>query len=203
MENEVEKTYGKLEWFLYMIFLPLMFTVILTAILLQFLGYNVKGELLKWGNSIPYVEKVIPGSNPKPKPADSAGEKASQKSEEDQKKITELNQKLEQERDKLAKLEAEAKAKDVEIEKLKRETERMRQQIEAAKKEQDENPKREVAQLYTSMSPSKAAPIMAEMPMNEAVKILKLLKQNERSAILAKLEPKMAAEITSELLKGE
>lgn len=205
MESEVEKTHGKLEWFLYMIMLPVMFTVILTAILLQFLGYNIKGELFKWGNSIPYVEKVIPGSNPKPLAEASAPPKVTDEIEASRKQNHELTQKLKQEQEQLRKVEAEMETKDVQIVQLQSEIGQLKRQIEEAKKAQEEksNPDRDVAQLYTSMSPSKAAPILEAMPMNEVVKIVKVLKQDERSAILAKLNPTIAAKITSELLKGE
>jgi len=200
MEEEIGQKKGKLEWFLYMIFFPLLFTVILSAVLLQFLGYNVTGQLLTWGNSVPYVEKVIPGSNPKSQEADGANPVA-ELEEEYKKRIEELTQQLVQEQDKIAQLEAKMKEKDAEILTLNQESEQLRKQNEAAKKEQDN--KKEVAAVYTSMSPSKAAPIMEAMPLDQAVKILRVLNKDERGAILAKLDPAKAATMTSELLKGE
>lgn len=205
MESGTENKYGKLEWFLYMILLPIMFTVILTAILLQFLGYNIKGELFKWGNSIPYVEKVIPGSNPKPLPEASAKSKATEQVEASKKQINELTQKLKQGEEQLRKADAEVKAKDDQIVEMQIQMGQLRRQLEETKKTQGDKatPDQQVAQLYKSMSPSKAAPILAAMPMNEVVTIIKAMKQDERSAILAKLDPTIAANITSELLKGE
>ena len=60
-EAEYEKTsYGTFEKFFYLFFIPVIFTAILSFVLLSVFDYNVMNTALKLGNKIPFVEKIIP-----------------------------------------------------------------------------------------------------------------------------------------------
>src|SRR5690554_6090890 len=59
--TNVERTsYGAFERFLYIFFIPVLFTVILTVVLLSLFGYNVSRSILDVANRIPVINKVIP-----------------------------------------------------------------------------------------------------------------------------------------------
>jgi flagellar motility protein MotE (MotC chaperone) len=196
-EMAEERSYSKLEWFFYIIFIPLLFTLVLSAIIAQMFGYNVVGVLAKGLNTVPVIEKVIP---------DSAFESASDKKEEkdvDEKdiKISELEAKLAAREKQLEKVQ-----KDMETEK-KRAAQLQQQQAETKaaveKQKADEEKQKQiksVAKIYTSMSAGKAAPILEKMAPEEAVQLLQVMKPEERSAIIAKMDPKKAADL-SVLLK--
>jgi flagellar motility protein MotE (MotC chaperone) len=194
-EMAEERSYSKLEWFFYIIFIPLLFTLVLSAIIAQMFGYNVVGVLAKGLNTVPIVEKVIP---------DSAFESASDKKKEkdvDEKDI------------KISELEAKLDAKERELKKVQKamEEEKRRaiqwqqQQAQAnaaaavEKQKADEEEQKQIksiAKIYTSMSAGKAAPILEKMAPEEAVQLLQVMKPEERSAIIAKMDPKKAADLS-------
>lgn len=204
MENGDEKKHGRLEWMFYMILLPLLFTAILTGILLWFIGYDVKGILQNWGNSIPYVEKIVPGASPDAQKAAPAAP-AVDEMEIWKKKNAELNLKLKEQQQDQEKLKKAVEEQDGKVQQLQQENEQLKQMVEEEKekKQQQEEKRKEMAELYTAMSPSKAAPILEQLPIPQTVEILKSMGTEERGAVLAKIDPVIAAKITTELLKEE
>ncbi|MBP1930791.1 MotE family protein [Ammoniphilus resinae] len=201
MENTEEKYHTRLEWFFYMILLPLLFTAILTGILLQFLGYDLKGKLFEWGNTIPYVEKAIPGDPPPSEIKQVEQSSGTAKAEETSKQLQEMKQKLQEEMNKQASLKEEVAEKDQKIKELQQQVAQLQQKTTEQQTEQKQKAQRETSGVYASMSAGKAAPIIAEMPLEQAASLMKGMKQDQRGEILAKMEPDLAAKITSELLK--
>lgn len=193
---------SKVEWLFYMILLPLMFTVILTGILMTFLGYDVKGIVLDWGNQIPYVEKITPGTHPKMEARKEDEKKALEK------QIDDLTQRLQEQAVVAAAQDEEAEAKEEQIGELKQaindlqiQLERERSAREFEKETERKESKKTTARAYAEMSAGKAAPILAKMPTDEVLSIFQELSIAERSAILAKFDPEIAAKLTSELLR--
>lgn len=192
MEERAERKESRREWFLYMIVLPLLFTVILTAVLLQVLGFNVSGQLLKWGSSAPYVGQLLSGP-----------EEMSETQTEPT--ISERLEALKEEQAiQVRQYEEAIREKDEQIDLLTSEIEQLKLQLEQSEaRHLEQLREKDVAELYAAMSPSRAAPIMEEMSIEEIARLLSLLKKEERSLILARLNPETAAKVTMELLKGE
>lgn len=186
-----EQSYSKLEWFFYIIFIPLLFTLVLSAIIAQMFGYNVVGMLAKGLNEIPVVEKVIPDSAaPNSKKTVQTGTI----SEKPDARVTDLQKQIELKNKEIDRLKEKAKE-----EKKKVDQQKETAATQAAKQKAEEERLKEVKQLakmYTSMSAGKAAPILEKMPPEEASNLLQVMKSEERSAILAKMTPKTAADLT-------
>lgn len=55
---------------------------------------------------------------------------------------------------------------------------------------------KDLASMYTKMSPSKAAPILQNMELPEMVLILNAMKTDDRAKVMEKMTPKIAADAT-------
>jgi len=186
-EIEEEREYSKLEWFFYMILIPALFATLLGGVLLTFLGVDVLGNVLKWANSIPYVEKIIPGEGDETDPE----VRATKQLEEMQAKQTAAQQQI-------AALQEEAEKKDATIQALEQQVENLKKQLEEkqATKEERQRQYQDLAKMYTNMSAKNAAAIIENLSLEEAVAVLTTMKPQQRAEILAKMDPKQAADIS-------
>ncbi|MCF6093835.1 hypothetical protein L1765_07550 [Microaerobacter geothermalis] len=194
--ESTEKGYNRLEWFFYIILLPLLFTILLTGILLSFLGYNVLNTALAWANQIPYVEKIIPDPKNSSESLDVQTPEA--RPEDLEQKITQLQEKVKETQQIQASLQNQLTEKNNEISRLKKEIDDLEKQLEEKQLSQEERLKKikEVADIYAGMSSSKAAPIIEKLTIEEAVLVLESMNNEARSQILAKMDPKRAADIS-------
>ncbi|UJF35345.1 MotE family protein [Paenibacillus hexagrammi] len=190
-------SYSALERFLIWFVIPFVFTAVLLFVLLSIFDYDIKSSIQNALHNTPVIGKVVPAPKEKASAADTdkskgAEESAKSKDEEITKlnaRITELETALQQsdattqQKDQSLK-DAEAKAADLE-EKLKDKTQT---------EEEYKNKITELANLYASMSPSKAAPIMQNLTPKEMVLVFSMMKSDSRGAILEKMDPKVAAE---------
>ncbi|RXT15117.1 MotE family protein [Ammoniphilus sp. CFH 90114] len=200
MEETVEeRKYGKLEWFFYIIFLPLLFTAVLTGLLLNLLGYDILNKVLTVGNKIPYVEKYLP--DPSTGNEDEQGSaqpdyqlQVAQLTEE----VAALNEEIQRKQTEIEDIKKEYESNDDQVKKLKDEIVNLQKQLEDKRVSNEERQAKmkELAKLYTTMSASKAAPIMENLSLEEAVLVLGTMKPNERAGIVAKMNPQKAAELT-------
>lgn len=106
-----------------------------------------------------------------------------------------LSIKLKEIEDKQAKEEAQNKQRQDEIKALIAKNEDILKQIDDAKNNK-------LAQTYAKMKDSKAAPIIENLPQDEAASILFALSAQDMGKILSKMNPKKAAELTEILKKG-
>lgn len=189
--EQAEKSYSKLEWFFYIIFLPLLFTVLLTVILLYFMGYDTLNTALKWGNSVPVVERVLP--EPKPEP----GEMADQASINEN-RVKDLRTENAQKEQTITELRSEVQAKEQSIKELENQIEELNASLEEKKTDEDQRQQEigQLAQLYASMRPGNVAPILENLTMNEAVLMLEAMSNNDRSDILSEMNPQTAADLS-------
>jgi flagellar motility protein MotE (MotC chaperone) len=189
---EQEQGYGKLEWFFYIIILPLLFTSILTGILLSFLGYDLLSSVHRMANEIPLLEKIIPD----PQVQEGINGLGIQGSTAAQ--VTQLQAQIQQQDAALTKLKADMEVKNAEIEKLAAENATLKEenQKETLSKEEHLNKLQQLSSMYGSMSPGKAAPIIENLVLEEAVLVLSEMKLEPRSKILEKMDPKKAADIS-------
>lgn len=196
---ETEKTsYGAFERFLYLFFIPALFTVILTVVLLSLFNYDVSNTLLKTANSIPVISSIVP--DPK-----SDGEEAVEETEvgtpkaEDMEMLKSRIQELEAE---LALKGTSESDKDKQILDLQARIEELTLQLDTKKADDDayQAQIQEVASMYARMAPNKAAPILENLTRNERLLVLQAMKPSERVAVLEKMNPTIAAE-SSILLK--
>ncbi len=74
--------------------------------------------------------------------------------------------------------------------------ERGQQEEQSAASAEEYRQLRSTTQLYSEMSPSKAAAILQAMPQTEAALILKVMGEKERSRVLSRFDPQTAAQFT-------
>lgn len=199
-QDELEKSsYGAFERFLYIFFIPILFTLILSGVLLSLFGYNVKDTVLRIGNSIPLVNKVIPdpaeqftraGTTDLDLDASSVSERVGQLTKKIEQKETELQQLL----DSGAKKDQTIKELQDEIKELETKLANKTQNAD-----QYEEQIKNLAALYADMTPSKSAAILENLTMPELVLVLSKMNADNRVGVLEKMDPKIAADASIQL----
>lgn len=187
MEQETHR-YGKLEWLLYIVVLPLLFTALLSGIILQFLGVDVTGKIVSAARTIPVVSQVLPAEE-KPADAPTAEQEQAKQLQETQDKAQALEKTKTQ-------LEEDLVKKNAEIEKLNKQLEDLKKkETEEATKKPAKDPVKEQALVYAEMSPAKAAAIMEQLSVTEVKQLLSKLTSDQQAAIVEKMQPAFAARV--------
>jgi flagellar motility protein MotE (MotC chaperone) len=185
-----EKLRGKLGTIFYVGIIPILFTIIFAAILLNFFGVPVWKTFQEWGNKLPIVHNIIPNS--KPALAENSGDidywkeqysiSEGQLKEMDQ-KIGELNNQL------------DSNQNDLEV--IKKENDTLQKQLENKQTQEVQDQLKQVAIIYKNIPDSKAAAMLGSMPLDEASLTISILKQDQQSSILGSMkDAKKAAQIT-------
>jgi len=185
-----EKHRSKLANIFYIGIIPLLFTVILVAFLLNFMGFPVGKTFQEWGNQLPLINHLVtdPPSVEAEKPDDSDVWK--NKYLKSESTVKEMDQKL-------SKYKKEISANQTELEDLKKNNEDLQNQLKSKHVQQSKEQMKQVADIYANMSASKAAAIFAEMSLEDASLTLMMLNQEQQSSILGGMkDPKKAAQIT-------
>ncbi|MCJ8010604.1 kinesin [Paenibacillus sp. KQZ6P-2] len=198
-----EESAGGFERFLFFM-IPIIFTVVLIGVLLTLFNVDVRNNMLDFANKIPVVKNWVPDPVKDP-------EKTKLQNAKDQ---------IDSEKATIDQLKKDLAAKDAELQKAKEEKAQQEEKLKSAQEQLDSAQKsafnasangndtntdpyekqiKDLAKMYADMSPSKAAPILQNMTMDEAVELLSAMKNENRMAILAKMDPKIAADITVKL----
>lgn len=207
---EAEKSYSKLEWFFYIILLPCLFTLILIMIILSFMKVDVITPILEAGNKIPYLEKIIPDPKQPEKEFAVYGETfnvqpsdlAEAENTKLQDQIDKYQQLITEKDEKIKELEEKLKASEERLQVVQGELDQLKADQKASEEEEKKALTKEVSDLYSTMTASKAAPILSNLENQEAVAILAEMDNRKRSQILAKMDPKKAAELSVLLMEG-
>jgi len=195
-----EKGYSRLEWFFYIIVLPVLFISILTIVLLWFLDYDLKGKVLMTLNEIPYVEKLIDDQQ-----FNNYDNLTINNSKEQlEATIAELKNTLTNSQLALTQVENQTANKDQQIAELQEQIDDLLAQL-SVKNTSEKTREEEIAELakvYANMNPKNAAGIIASLDATEALLILSQMSVDTKSAILEKMDLQTAAEL-SILLKDQ
>jgi len=199
MEKE-RGTYSAFERFLYLILIPVIFTTVLSAVLLTLFGYDIVDPLLKVGQKIPVVRELLPepkGEQPPVSKLDTVRQEAEMEA-----KIAELQSQVQALNQQLLAVQAESAEKDRTIEALEAQLAEAVQTAEQERLSDEEYAARirSLAATYAEMSPSKAARLLEQLTLNERVLVLNEMDAESQVDILEKMNPVIAAE-TSILLK--
>jgi flagellar protein FlbB len=190
-----EKSYSKLQWFLFVVLIPVLFAIALTLVIMTVAGVNVFDAAKKYGEKIPGISQLIPGE-----------QKTSEQILKD--RLIEQKATVEEKTLQIKKLEQELENKQKEIDSLKKEIERLnaemetkQQSTETEKEQEQKQTIKDIIKMYESMSAKSAAQIITELSDNEAVTILSSLNSERAADILEKMDPANAAKYTSLLAK--
>lgn len=195
MEKSFEEKEGqpvnRLQWFLFVIAIPALFAIVVALVVLSFAGINVFQTANELGGKIPFVSKMLK-------------EDKQPSVEEYEKNIISLEAEIQDNEAKMEQLEAKIEGKDMEVERMELKKTQLEAQIDELMAIQEENKRafKDIVKTYETMSAKKAAPIIAAMENEEALKILTNIKAESLAAIMEKLPPDVAARYT-ELLTNE
>lgn len=201
---EVEKeSAGGFERFLFFM-IPIIFTIVLLGVLLTLFNVNVRNDMLEWAQKIPIVKNLVPDPIKDP-------EKTKLQDAKDQ--VKSANATIDELKSKLASQEANLQKAKEEKTQQEQKLKGVQEQLDSAQKSAEEAATKgtatdadpyekqikDLAKMYADMSPSKAAPIMQNMTTEEMVQLLSVMKNDNRMAILAKMDPKVAADVSMKL----
>lgn len=184
LETEKRKI-SKFQWFLFVGVIPLMFAIVVFLVVSTFAGINVFEKGKEIGGKIPFLSAVFTGSDEKTM-------------EQFEKEIVALEGEIKDREAQIEQLESELEKTEQELMNKELEVEQLEMQIEELHTIQEENRKefKDIVKTYESMSAKRAAPIIAEMNEDDALKILSNLKSDTLAAILENLSPDKAARFT-------
>ncbi|WP_342422174.1 kinesin [Paenibacillus sp. FSL E2-0178] len=209
MELEDEGSAGKFERFLFLM-IPIIFTLVLLGVLLTLFNMDIRNNVLEIANKIPVVEKWVPEPAPDPD-SDTAGETADDPQAESKEQaassestIKELKSQLNAQAAQLKQTEEDKASEANKAEALQKQIDGMKEAAAAvAATEEEEDPYlkqvTDLAKLYAGMKASKAAPIMENLTTDEMVQIFSVMSNASKTAILEKMDPKKAADVSIKL----
>ncbi|QOR68560.1 hypothetical protein IM538_10840 [Cytobacillus suaedae] len=189
MDSKVSasKIYSKFQWFLFVIVIPVLFTVTLALVLLTIAGVNVFE-----------YSKVITQNTPILSNYVSSDENAVVENRESvELQISSLEGTIQEKEEQIAELEKNLEEKESEINSLQEELLYLEEEL-LVKEEQETYGKTiaEISKMYETMSPKNAAVIIPKLDNDEALSILSVLKTETVSKILEKMDPEDAAKYT-------
>ncbi|WP_410769255.1 MotE family protein [Fontibacillus sp. BL9] len=202
LDEELEESGGGFSRFLFFM-TPILFTVVLLAVLLTLFSPSFKNTMLDIGNKIPFINKIIPD----PELTEAQKKKAENKEAEEKKQQESTKATLDQLKEQVAKQEAELQEANKQVTENDSKVKDLEAQLEAAQqKATDEKEAEEqaayqkevkkLAQIYSEMSPSKAAAIFDKLTTDETLQMFSVMSNESKVAILEKMDPQKAADIS-------
>ncbi|WP_310829089.1 MotE family protein [Paenibacillus pedocola] len=204
MELENEESAGKFERFLFLM-IPIIFTLVLLGVLLTLFNMDIRNNVLEIANKIPVVDKWIPdpASDPSSEPTDDEAAQSEEQAASSESTIKELKAQLAAQEAQLKQANEDKTAQETRVEALQKQIDTMTEEAAAASTEETVDPYQEkvteLAKLYAGMKASKAAPIMENLTTEEMVQIFSAMNNTSKTAILEKMDPKKAAEVSVKL----
>ncbi|WP_276352501.1 magnesium transporter MgtE N-terminal domain-containing protein [Cohnella caldifontis] len=192
-----DSSYSGFERFLFFL-TPILFTAVLLGVLLILFNTEWRNKALEIGNKVPVLSAVLP--NPKssapPQDSDDAITVANAR-----KKVDELQALLADREASLKQATQMTDEQKKQIEDLKAQVDQLSQQKQQAELTEEEYTARikSLAGVYAKMTPSKAAPILESMTLDETALILGQMADTERTRVLEKMTPQKAADVSMKL----
>lgn len=196
-ETGVEKqNYNAFERFMFLM-IPILFVIVLLGVLYAIFNDGFRNRVLQVGNNIPVIKEVLP----EPKPTDGSMDDETIRSVKMTEKIEQLESELETVKSELAAAAAAASTQEQAVKGLEDENAQLKQLTEQEQLEAEQyNAKiAELSGMFSKMTPSKAAPIIQNMNIDEIVLLFASMRADDRVKIMEKMDPKIAAEATMKL----
>ncbi|OLO40896.1 hypothetical protein BTR23_05330 [Alkalihalophilus pseudofirmus] len=180
-----EKEYSKIQWFFFVILIPTIFAIILFAVILIFLGVDLKEKAKEVGGNLPFIGEHFDEEVEEQEHEDVNIDELYEQIAAQQAQIDQLEQQLTQKDEELLQVQQEASSLEAQVELQEESVVEVRQDL------------KEIAKTYEAMSTKNAANILSELPTSEALLHISQISTQPRAGILAKMEPEKAAEIMS------
>ncbi|MFS0879815.1 MotE family protein [Metabacillus niabensis] len=193
MENEKHE-YGKFQWFIFVILIPVLFTITLVVVILSVAGVDILGKTKAVLAEVPIVEKLFDDEKEKQDKGETVqSDKVSVANEENKK----LENTIEEQTSMISALEQDVTNKETEIQKLQQEIKSLEEQLETINQSDSQDKAKDISKLYDNMSSKKAAEIIPKLNQDDALTILTSLDDKQVADILAKMTVDDAVKFTS------
>lgn len=201
-EELEEESGGGLSRFLFFM-TPILFTVVLLGVLLTLFNIDFRNTLIDLGNRIPVVKDLVPDPEAPEGEKKQVAEKKQKQQESTDATVKELKQQLEKQQAELQAANQQASeqqelVKDLE-DQLAAVQQEKNEQTQSAEAEAYQKEVKKLANLYAEMSPSKAAAIFDKLTTEETLQMLSVMSNESKVAILEKMDPQKAADISIKL----
>lgn len=188
-DQEEKQGYSRIQWFLFVVIIPLLFALTVALIVMTIAGVNVFDKTKEVTANIPYVSEWI--------------NSAEQDGKSDSEQVAELQAEIKNKEAEIGQLSNDLEGAEAEIEELLTEQDRLNAELKQLQQEreetadsEEEQPVNNVVETYESMDEESIAGIIINLTDNEAVAILKQLSVEKQGAVLEELEAEKAAEYT-------
>lgn len=185
--QEGNKKTNKLQWFFFVIVVPIIFAITLLLVILTIVGVNPFQAIQDYGSKVPIVSSFI----------DNADEKKLEH------EVSQLQATIKNNESIIMDLENEVNMKEKEIEDLKAQISQLEEQLLKRNKTMEtyDETVKSITQSFSNMEPVNAANILVEMDENIALDVLNSLSSEARGNILAAMDAKDAAKFTDSLVR--
>jgi flagellar motility protein MotE (MotC chaperone) len=173
---------------------PILFTIVLLGALYVLFNTETRNQMLEIGNSVPFLKDVLPDA----KTTDGQPDDNELKSANLNRKIDELQAQLQEKEAALAETTQLKSTQEEELKSMQEKIDKLTSSNEekTADDQAYQAKIQELAGMYSKITPSKAAPILQSMTMDEMVLVLDSMRPDDRVRILEKMNPQTAAEAT-------
>ena len=199
MDNlDMEKSsYGGLERFIYIFLLPVLFTVVLTGVLLTLFDFQVKDTIYNIGRKIPIINYIVPDEET----TEDTGINPTNATIQNDDQIEILQTSLSTKETEIDQLQSELQSKEESLKTLEESVQKLilEQETVAVNSEEYRKQLKSLANMYSNMTASKAAPILENLTLPELVLVLYEMDSDDRGRILEKMNPKTAADASIQL----
>ncbi|MBD2845286.1 MgtE protein [Paenibacillus sp. IB182496] len=192
-ELEGERSYSGLERTMFFI-TPILFTLVLLGALLLIFNTGLREKVLDIGSGIP----VIGGLFPAPPAEENEVDDNALRSTNLTAKIEELEAALAGKESELSALQSTGQEQEQTIAELQSELEQLTLTSEEAQLSEDEYEAhiKSLASMYTQITPSRAAPILESMELEEIALLFGAMRPEDRVRIMERMNPETAAAVT-------
>lgn len=199
LDEELEESGGGFSRFLFFV-TPILFTVVLLGVLLTLFNIDFRNMLIDIGNRIPIVKNFVPDPEVSEEEQQAAEEEKNKQQESTEATVKELKEQLAQQEAELQAANQQAAEQQDKVNELQDELDTVQQQSaeeeQAAEAEAYQKEVKKLAQLYSQMSPSKAAAIFDKLTTDETLQMLSVMSNESKVAILEKMDSQKAADIS-------
>jgi flagellar motility protein MotE (MotC chaperone) len=196
---DVEKSsYSGFERFLFFV-TPILFTAVLLGVLLLMFNPDWRNAALEIGNKVPVIKSILPAPASTSDPVVTSDEEITVRNAKA--KMDELNAVI-------ADREALLKQTTEQTTQQKKQITDLQSQLDQLTKSSSEKTITSeayqaritsLADMYSKMTPSKAAPILENLTLDESALVLGKMTETSRAKVLERMTPKKAADVTMKL----
>ncbi|WP_307204033.1 MotE family protein [Paenibacillus harenae] len=191
-----KQSYSAFERFMFFT-TPILFAIVMLVVLLILFNSDIRNKALEVGNSVPFLKDVLP------EPKVAAGETSDEQLKADNmsKKIADLQAELTAKGMELATAVEAKTAQEQQIKELEDQIAQLKRSNEEQLVEDEQYQAKvlELSNMFSTISPSKAAPIMQSMTLEEMVLIFNTMRPDDRVRIMEKMNPQTAADAAIKL----